>query len=158
MMSPMLQSRALQIFFRTSIETFSFLPSFAKAMVLIPAFKRKSVFDISRSIKSFQSFLYDVSIFSPLCLSVNTSFACNISTVELNVKCKISFFEYFIAKKWQTLLRTKRWFCHEAWYRNRERFLRENRDFLRDIFELIALNFKKLCFFMEVVSCEKWKV
>ena len=98
MMSPMLQSRALQIFFKTSIETFSFLPSFAKAMVLIPAFKRKSVFDISRSIKSFQSFLYDASIFSPLCLSVNTSFACNISVPEIKSNAKSAFLNILLQK------------------------------------------------------------
>ena len=95
MMSPMLHSRALQTFFKTSIETFSFLPNLAKAMVLIPAFKRKSVFDISRSIKSFQSFLYDASIFSPLCLSVNTSFACNISVQKIKSNAKSVFLNIF---------------------------------------------------------------
>ena len=98
MMSPMLHSRALQTFFKTSIETFSFLPNLAKAMVLIPAFKRKSVFDISRSIKSFQSFLYDASIFSPLCLSVNTSFACNISAQKIKSNAKSAFLNIFCNK------------------------------------------------------------
>ena len=97
-MSPMLHSRALQTFFKTSIETFSFLPNLAKAMVLIPAFKRKSVFDISWSIKSFQSFLYDASIFSPLCLSVNTSFACNISVQKIKSNAKSVFLNIFCNK------------------------------------------------------------
>ena len=97
-MSPMLHSRALQTFFKTSIETFSFLPNLAKAMVLIPAFKRKSVFDISRSIKSFQSFLYDASIFSPLCLSVNTNFACNISAQKIKSNTKSVFLNIFCNK------------------------------------------------------------
>ena len=103
MMSPMLHSRALQTFFKTSIETFSFLPNLAKAIVLIPAFKRKSVFDISRSIKSFQSFLYDASIFSPLCLSVNTSFACNISAEKQKSNSKSAFLNIYCNKKRQTL-------------------------------------------------------
>ena len=71
------------------------MPSFAKDIVLIPAFKRKSVFDISRSIKSFQSFLYDASIFSPLCLSVNTSYACNISAQKIKSNAKSAFLNIF---------------------------------------------------------------
>ena len=98
MMSPMLHSRALQTFFKTSIETFSFLPNLAKAIVLIPAFKRKSVFDISRSIKSFQSFLYDASIFLPSWLSVNTSFACNISAPKIKSNAKSAFLNIFCNK------------------------------------------------------------
>ena len=48
---------APDIFTRTAVVRFSSLPSFAKETELIPDRKRSSVFDISRSIKIFHSFL-----------------------------------------------------------------------------------------------------
>ncbi|OQA82342.1 MAG: Bacterial alpha-L-rhamnosidase [Lentisphaerae bacterium ADurb.Bin242] len=56
-MSPISHSSVAHIFFRTSMETFSPLPSFAKAIVLIPERMRNSVLVMSRSISCFQSFL-----------------------------------------------------------------------------------------------------
>ena len=55
--SSMLHSNALHIFTRTSVLTFSFLPSFARAVVVIPVAVRNSVLFISLSIRSFHNFL-----------------------------------------------------------------------------------------------------
>lgn len=62
------QSSALQILTKIAVFTFSPRPSLAKEEVLTPAFSHKSCFFISRSINSFQSLLYDISIglFTPL--------------------------------------------------------------------------------------------
>ncbi|MBO5681731.1 MAG: hypothetical protein J6T08_08470, partial [Lentisphaeria bacterium] len=62
-----------------------------------------------RSIKSFQSFLYDASIFSPLCLSVNTSFACNISAEKQKSNAKSAYLNIFCNKNGR-LLQTKNYF------------------------------------------------
>ncbi len=54
---PAVPCTGVRHFFRTSMETFSPLPSFAKAIVLIPERMRNSVLVMSRSISCFQSFL-----------------------------------------------------------------------------------------------------
>ena len=57
MMSQTLQASALQIRTIKSPEIYSPLASFAKVEEDAPTAKRKSVFVMSRSIRSFQSFL-----------------------------------------------------------------------------------------------------
>lgn len=58
--SPISQFRAVQIFTSESVDTFSLRPIFAISAELTPAVCCKSFFFISKSIRSFQSFLYEI--------------------------------------------------------------------------------------------------
>lgn len=58
--SPISQFRAVQIFTSESVDTFSLRPIFPISAELTPAACCKSFFFISKSIRSFQSFLYEI--------------------------------------------------------------------------------------------------
>lgn len=87
--SPISQFRAVQIFTSESVDTFSLRPIFAISAELTPAACCKSFFFISKSIRSFQSFLYEI---ISKCTHKN-SFT-SISVDELNSQYLSEFYRF----------------------------------------------------------------